>query len=179
MFTDADGRKWLHRVVYLVHDGKTAPDGTSEAISLCRQVAAFARDLHMPAVRVETNGIGYYLPGLLREEIAELGFRCAVINETASRAKADRILEAFDVALAAGNLSAHRSVWGSPFIAEMREWRPRGKSRDDGLDAVAGCLLAEPVRLPRRAPVPPPRVQAKPDWRPGGHQYQAATDFNL
>ena len=179
VFTDADGRQWLHRIAYLAHGGKPDPDGTSEAVQLCRQVAAFARDLHIPAVHVETNGIGYYLPGLLRGEIDALGIRCTVIKETAARAKDARILEAFDVALAAGRLAAHRSVWRSPFIAEMREWRPRGKGRDDGLDAVAGCLLAEPERLPRRLPVPSPGARSKPDWRPGGGQYMAVTEFNI
>ena len=191
VFTDENGGRWLHRVAYLVHDrthdGQNDPDGASdvasdgpsEAVSLCRQVAAFARDLHIPSVHVETNGLGYYLPVMLQQEIAALGIRCAVIREIATRAKEARILEAFDVALAAGNLSAHRSVWRSPFIAEMREWRPRGKSPDDGLDAVAGCLLSEPARLPRRVPVFAPHPPPKPDWRPGAAQYQAATEFDV
>ena len=41
----------------------------------------------------------------------------------------------------------HKSVWRTPFVAEMREWQPISGARDDGLDAVAGCLLAEPVRI--------------------------------
>ncbi|MGE4220291.1 MAG: hypothetical protein AB7G39_12665, partial [Alphaproteobacteria bacterium] len=48
------------------------------------------------------------------------------------------------------------------FAMEMREWRPDGAERagsDDGLDAVAGCLLAEPVRLHRLPPA------ARRPWR--------------
>ena len=177
LFTDEDGRHLLHRIEYLVHSGTAEPSETSEAVVLCRQVAAFARDLHIPAVRIEINGIGHYLPGLLRGEIRALGMTCAVIEETSRRPKDARILEAFDVALASGRLAAHRSVWRSPFIAEMREWRSGGRGRDDGLDAVAGCLLSEPVRLPRRPQIPASRSRPRLDWRPGGGQHMAVMDF--
>ncbi len=176
LFTDEDGGHWLHRIAYLTHAGKAS--GDDEATQLARQVAAFARDLHLPAVRVEINGIGYWLPGILRREIAALGIRCAVIEETTHTSKDRRILEAFDVALAAGRLRAHRSVRHSPFIAEMREWRADASGPDDGLDAVAGCLLSEPVRLPRR-PDAAPKAGARPDWRPGAAPFSAATDFNV
>jgi hypothetical protein len=183
LFTDEEGCHWLHRIAYLVHDGPRGPgdkpDKPDEATALCRQVAAFARDLHIPAVRVEINGIGHFLPSQLRREIEALGMTCAVIEETTKRPKDARILEAFDVALAAGRLAAHRSVWRSPFIAEMREWRPGKGGRDDGLDAVAGCLLSEPVRLPRRPQIPPPNAKSKPVWRPGGCHYEATTDFEV
>ncbi len=181
LFTDEDGGHWLHRIAYLTHEKKSTH--TDEATQLARQVAAFARDLHLPAVRVEINGIGHFLPGILRREIAGLGFRCAVIEETTRKPKDQRILEAFDVALAAGRLKVHRSVRASPFIAEMREWRPGASGRDDGLDAVAGCLLSEPVRLPRRPQEPSPdpggRPGARPDWRPGGGSFKAQADFEV
>jgi hypothetical protein len=47
----------------------------------------------------------------------------------------------------------------------MREWLPGASGADDGLDAVSGCILSQPVRLGARAPVPGRR-----DWRgaPGG-----------
>jgi hypothetical protein len=65
-------------------------------------------------------------------------------------------------------------VWKTPFIVEMREWRPGGAVRDDGLDAVAGCLLAEPVRI---APVERPK--SEPSWRTGGKAHRAKTDFDI
>lgn len=177
LFTDEDGGHWLHRIAYLTHDGKAA--GSDEATSLCRQVAAFARDLHVPAVRVENNGIGHFLPGILRREIAALGHACAVIEESNRKPKDQRILGAFDVALAAGRLKAHRSVWASPFIAEMREWRPGANGNDDGLDAVAGCLLSEPVRLPRRPQDAAGKTEPRPDWRPGAGSFKAHADFDV
>ena len=163
VFSDAEGGFWLHGVRYLKHD-PTRIDEIDEATQLCRQVAAFARDLHLPAVTLETNGIGRFLPGLLRRELRAGGLRCAVVEKTSTRNKDLRILAAFETVLAAGRLFAHRSVWQTPFIEEMREWRPGVRGRDDGLDAVAGCLADEPVRLPRTEE---PAAAGPQSWRPG------------
>lgn len=172
VFSDEDGGYWLHRVRYLVHDPKSPDD---EASQMCRLVAEFAREFHLPAVRLEINGVGRFLPGLLRRELARTDVPCGVIEATSTRSKDGRIIEAFDAVLAAGALHAHRSVWTTPFIAEMREWRPGvSAGHDDGLDAVSGCLLAEPVRLPRGA-----HATARPEWRPGAKGWTAHTDFQL
>jgi hypothetical protein len=171
VFTDQDGGYWLHGVRYLTHD--PALSDTDEATQLCRQVAAFVKDLHLPSVSLETNGLGRFLPGLLRRELAASGLPCAVVEVASRKAKDQRIVDAFDAVLAAGALAAHRSVWSTPFITEMREWQPGGKCRDDGLDAVAGCLLAQPVRL-GRATFPP---GTRRDWRPGTGSLVADSDF--
>lgn len=173
LFTDEDGHYWLHRVRYLEHD--PARTDTDEATQLCRQVAAFAAELHLPAVQLETNGLGRFLPGLLRRELGQAGVACAVVEAASTRAKDQRIVDAFDAVLAAGALSVHRSVWDTPFVAEMREWRPGAKGRDDGLDAVAGCLLSQPVRLSR--PCGPASRPA--DWRPGGQAVVAPNEFEF
>ncbi|WP_142849967.1 phage terminase large subunit [Telmatospirillum sp. J64-1] len=171
LFTDQDGGYWLHRIRYLAHDPALAED---EATQLCRQVAAFLREFHLPAVTVETNGIGRFLPGLLRRELAATATPCTVIEAHSRQAKDLRIIKAFDAPLAANAIAAHRSVWATPFIGEMREWQPGGKCRDDGLDAVSGCLLSEPVRLNRVAV-----TAARKDWRPGGGVLRAETEFDL
>lgn len=173
LFTDGEGLYWLHRVRYLTHD--PARTDTDEATQLCRQVARFAAELHLPAVQLETNGLGRFLPGLLRRELAAAGMACAVVEASSSRAKDQRIVDAFDAVLAAGALHAHRSVWDTPFVAEMREWQPGAKGRDDGLDAVAGCLLSQPVRLSRAGGVPARAA----DWRPGGGTVIAPNDFDF
>jgi len=169
VFTDAEGGYWLHRVLYLKGGG--AEDG-DEASAACRQVARFVADLHLPALHLETNGLGRFLPGLLRRELAAQAVGCAVVEAHSTRPKALRIVEAFDALLAAGALHAHRSVWSTPFVAEMREWRPGGKRHDDGLDAVAGCLTIQPVRLGGAPPVP-----RRPDWRPATRAVAADADF--
>lgn len=172
VFSDADGGYWLHRIRYLT----AVPDGDDhEAAQQCRQVAEFLRDLHLPSVILETNGVGKFLPGILRRELARCGVGASVVEKCSSVPKDRRILEAFDAVLAAGALHAHRSVWATPFVREMREWRPGGrhKGHDDGLDAVAGCLSNEPVRF---GAVRRPGRSA--DWR-GGPPGRAVTDFKV
>ena len=146
---------------------------------LCRKVASFVRDLLVPSVNLETNGLGRFLPGLLRQELRATRTSCAVVERTATRNKGLRIIDAFDAILAAGQLSAHQSVWCTPFIEEMREWRPGYRGRDDGLDAVAGCLLNEPVRISRRPLLSVGEQRAVRSWRPGGGTFKAEYDFKV
>ncbi len=178
VFTDEAGDYWLHRVAYLEHDPKIRED-IDEATQLCRQVAGFARALYLPAVTLETNGLGRFLPGLLRRELAAAGLRCAVVETASRRSKDLRIVDAFDAVLAAGRLHAHRDVWATSFVTEMREWRPGGRGPDDGLDAVSGCLLAEPVRLPRRPQSGADEMRSRANWRPGHGGFKANTEFEV
>ena len=175
VFTDDQGHYWLHRIRYLQHDPALV-DQVDEATQLCRQVATFLRECHLPAITIETNGVGRFLPGLLRSELRAQRMPYAVIERSSSRNKDLRIIEAFDAVLAAGRLSAHRSVWETPFILEMREWRPGSRGQDDGLDAVAGCLSSEPVRLPRCSAVDSPSA---PSWRPGVDAVRVRGDFDV
>jgi predicted phage terminase large subunit-like protein len=172
VFTDEEGTYRLHRIRWLTH---TARDPADAATQMCRQVADFAAEHHVPAVRLESNGLGKFLPGLLRRVIAEQGGSAGVIECTSRKAKAVRILEAFDAVLAAGALQAHHSVAQTSFFQEMRDWRPGvNAARDDGLDAVAGCLASEPVRLGQFiAPA------TRRDWRGGLAPQRAVTDFDL
>ena len=170
VFVDAEGAYWLHGIRYLSHDPAQLQE-TDEATQLCRQVAAFAAEMRLPAIVIETNGLGRFLPALLRRELGAAGLACAVVERFSHASKEQRILDAFDPLLAAGALHAHASVWSTPFIEEMREWRPARRCRDDGLDAVSGCLLAEPVRLRRFAPGP------RREWRPGSLARIAPAEF--
>jgi hypothetical protein len=157
-YADADGHHFLHRLAYLAHDPDAAADPATQQ---CRAVAAILHETLLPAVRVETNGLGKFLPGLLRRELAAAGVACTVIEHASTRAKEERILAALEPALAARRLHAHESVMRTPFPGEMAEWRPGAAGlRDDALDAVAGCLLAETVRLVRAT-----RAPRRPDWR--------------
>lgn len=184
LFTDEDGTHYLHAVRYLEHDpgeaaraaGRDGGESLDEASQQCRQVADFLKDNHLPSVTLETNGLGRFLPGLLRRALALAGVEAAVIEKTTQRAKDLRILDAFDAVLAARRLRVHESVWQTPFIREMREWAPGGTCRDDGLDAVAGCLLSEPVRLNRTTRGARGSVRPAPTWR-GGGTFKAKTDF--
>ena len=104
-----------------------------------------------------------FLPGLLNSVLRESGI--AVLKRHNHDQKAARILKAFDARLAARILHARKDVLAGPFGAEIQSWRPaegrNGKGRDDALDAVAGCLEAEPTIIRKTAPHRPPRT----NWR--------------
>jgi hypothetical protein len=172
VFSDRDGGYWLHDLQYLQVDPHS---GVDEATQQCRQVAAFLRRNRAPSVNVEVNGVGRFLPGLLRREMGLAGVGGAVVERSSHQPKDVRIVDGFDALLAAGALNARRAIWETPFVMEMREWRPGGgyNGPDDGLDAVSGCLLSEPVRLPRT-----PRAPSQ-KWASGGATYRAETAFEI
>jgi hypothetical protein len=171
VFADAEGGYWLHRMLYLRHDPQSPQNAAAQ---LCAQVADLARALHLPAITVESNGIGKFLPGLLRQTLREARLACAVREHVSARAKADRIIGALEPVMAARRLHVHESVFATPLIQEMRDFRPGAKGlADDGLDALAGCLLAEPVRLS-------PRFMAarRAEWRPGAGIFEGEARFD-
>lgn len=172
VFVDGEGQYWLHGIRYLTHDPARI-DRVDEATQLCRQVAEFARDMWLPSITIETNGLGRFLPTILQREINALHIGCNVIGHASNANKAQRILDAFDPVIAAGALNAHTSVWQTPFIGEMRNWRPGRNCRDDGLDAVSGCILSEPVRLRR----PPPNRRR--NWPNQSHHKALEVNFSL
>lgn len=171
VFIDSEGHYWLHAIEYLTLDASGEGE-TDQATALCRAVAAFLARHHLPSISVETNGIGGFLPALLRQELRRAGVGASVIQRASTVPKDRRILEAFDPLLAARRLHVHRAVLASPFLDEMRNWRPGRRCRDDGLDAVAACLLAEPVRLPLVGHFP-----GAPGWRHGPGSFEASSDF--
>ena len=128
------------------------PPQTEAAGFQCREVVKFIKENHLPAIHLETNGIGKFLPALLRQELNRSKLACSVIEEVSRRHKQDRILSAFEVPLMNGALSVHESIKQTSFLDELEDFNPFApKGHDDALDAVAGCLLAEPVRLKRNA----------------------------
>ncbi|PJB71695.1 MAG: hypothetical protein CO093_04605 [Alphaproteobacteria bacterium CG_4_9_14_3_um_filter_47_13] len=171
IYADETGCYWLHRIVYL----KTKQqDNMDEATCQCRQIAQVAKELYLPSVTLETNGIGRFLPSILRRELAQARVPCAVREVHNSKPKDLRIMEAFDTVLAARLLYVHGSVYDTPFIREVQEWRPGAKGgRDDGLDAVAGALSLEPVRLRRYY------AGGRQEWQSGGKMHEAKTDFEV
>ena len=144
MFFDDSGNAYLEHLCYL-----TVPPDTEATGYQCRKVAELIRDCYLPAIHLETNGIGKFLPALLRKELAELKIACAVLEETSRQNKVLRILSAFDAPLMNGSLWINERIRQTPFLQEMRDFTAGGTAHDDGLDAVAGCLLSEPVHLKR------------------------------
>lgn len=176
VFTDEEGEYYLHDVLYMQHDPDSLKE-IDEASQQCQQVAQFLHRNYLPRICIETNGLGKFLPGLLRRELKSQRISCAVLERVAVRSKDLRILDAFDAVLASRRLRVHRRIWNTPFVDEMREWRPGEGNKDDGLDAVAGCLLEEPIRIPYRLPREDAPARAGTSWRPGGAVFAVDTDF--
>lgn len=169
VFVDGEGRYWLHRILYLKVDPTSSVDPATQQ---CRQVAKLLAELHLPSVALESNGIGGFLPGILRRELSRQGVGASVVSASSRTNKGQRILAALEAPLAADMVRAHGSVWRTPLIGEMREWHPASRGHDDGLDAVAGAIGATPVRLPLAT-----RRGGK-DWR-RPQAVKAATDFSV
>lgn len=171
IYTDEDGFYYLHHIEYI-----KIPKGADkdEASLQCEIVANLAKEFFVPSVTIETNGIGNFLPSILRREMANINLACSVLGKANKKNKNDRILESFDVVLAARMLNVHKNVKSTPFITEMSEWQPALKSnRDDGLDAVAGALSCEPVRIKRS------NITTNRKWFGGNKIFRADTDFKI
>lgn len=173
VFTDADGAYYLHHLAYIRTDDHSTED---EATQQCRAVASIMKRFQLPFITVEINGIGRFLPNILRRELANAHAPTKVRELSNSRNKELRILEAFDAVLAARLLHIHDSVKKTQLLTEMQEWRPDVKGgNDDGLDAVAGALAQEPMRVKRYYPSAGAHI-----WQ-GNHAktHSAATEFEV
>ena len=170
VYTDENGDQFLHRVEYIT---VTAGEGEDEASLQCRRIADIAKELYLPSIAVETNGIGKFLPAILRKELAVKGLNCSVLEKNSRKAKSTRILESFDAVMAAQSLYVHEGVYKTRFITEMREWKPLSGGHDDGLDAAAGALSLEPVRIPKSY------ASKNKIWSAGGQGHAAVTDFDV
>lgn len=177
VYTDENGGYWLHGLKYLTHD-PAKNEQSDPATQMCEQVAGFIKEYYLPSLCLETNGVGKFLPGLLRRTLEKQGLACAVVEKTTRTNKVERILSAFDVVLASRSLNIHHDVLKTSFPVEMREWLPLNSRKDDALDAVAGCLLNEPVRLPR---TPMSNLEGKPmsPWGSNVGGLLVQTDFDL
>ncbi len=130
---------YLHDLVALKSDGEDS------ATAQCRNVAAFIREHGIKHILVENNGLGQFLPGLLRKTLREENVTCAVQPHHSSQSKQSRILAAFEAPLSSGAVHAHARVRAGILPAQMRDWRPDDKNAsDDALDAAAAAILAGP-----------------------------------
>ncbi|MGH1398518.1 MAG: phage terminase large subunit [Alphaproteobacteria bacterium] len=171
LFIDEEGAHYLHHIEYIKLPPTYEED---EATEQAKIVAALAKRLYLPSITVEINGIGRFLPNMLRIQLGKISSPCRVVEHSQTRRKEDRILEAFDAILAARRLHVHKSIFKTPFITEMQEWQPAdNKGHDDGLDAVAGALLQTPDRYERSY------SQGKHNWMRGAKPQKAGTEFKV
>jgi hypothetical protein len=170
VFTDEEGANYLHHLEYIQVLNTKLPESKAQ----CQIVADILKKYYCPSVTIEMNGIGGFLPDDLKNTLALNQTACAVSGYSNHRPKNERILCAFDALLAAQNLYVHESVRETSFIREMMEWNPASKNnQDDGLDAVAGALSQEPIRIKRFYS----NVGRK--WNPQPFAHKADSNFDV
>jgi hypothetical protein len=97
VFTGEDGKYYLHDIEYIKID---CSENENIASKQCEVVADFLDKNFLPSVRIESNGIGKFLPGILREVLNRRKLRVAVLEVFSKENKENKILRAFDVLLA-------------------------------------------------------------------------------
>jgi len=175
VFADENGGYFLHDLEYI----KIAPQNQDDNVAdlQCDKVIEFLERNNVPAIHIEINGIGRFLPGVLKQKLAQKNLKIAVLEEYSNQNKAQRILEAFEVLLAAKALNMHKKIITTGFLEEMREWDTNKNCHDDALDAVAGCLSRTPVRLNRV--YVNEKTAISQNWQNCGGQFAAFTKFNI
>lgn len=175
-FRDENNDMRIQKVEYIRIPSATITTESDEATAQCRIVARIARDLYLPAIAVETNGLGRFLPAILRRMLVEVNASCTVLEIANRKPKDLRILESLDAPMAAQKIKLHRSVLDTPLLSELRDWKPgTSKGHDDGIDALAGALSLHFSWI-ERSPATPGR---RHDWRPGTHPGKARTEFKV
>ena len=136
VYTDGDGHYYIHRTERLEGD----IDVQVQAIK------AIALELMLPAVSVETNGVGVHAVHILRKALKGTGIATLEVHQVVN--KKIRIIEAFQAALSGHYIHAHKKVLSSPLKLEMKEFSMTNtRGHDDYLDAVASAILKEPIRI--------------------------------
>ncbi len=138
MMKNNDGHFYLHDLHYLQTTGDDNP-----AMAQIKQVMALMEKNFARGITIENNGLGKFLPSLLRQEIKKQRKLIAVNEVTHRQNKRERIFAAFDSLLSAGALHVHRRLRVGRFYHEMKDFQLQGSGHDDGLDAVAGCIQSQ------------------------------------
>lgn len=155
-------RVFIHEILYLM-----VPDNVDYPLAYqCHLVLDFLRKHRQHNIVIETNGIGNAIPEIMRNTMLGMDYGVQIRPITNSRKKEDRILNSIEPLLSAGHLYAHTKITQTPFFSEMLAWTPfGGTEHDDGIDAVAGAILATPVPIRPIGTMP--------------QKYTANTDFKI
>jgi hypothetical protein len=175
---DEKGRRYWHRAVALSgevaefeDDGKTIRGGQ------VKQIVDIVRELHLPRVTIETNGIGGFAPSVLKAALKQGKiYHCGVTDVTSTDKKNKRILEAIEPPLTSGMFWGHVSVLKGPAFSQMRDWNPAVQDQpDDHIDALAGAITETPERIGRSGLNAP--ASAPHDWRPDAGVHEVEVEY--
>lgn len=164
VFQDERGNYYWHKAEALLGD----------LDAQCVRAREILVELQISAINVETNGVGGFVPAMLRKHLH--GYGIAVIEQVAVQNKDKKILDGLEGPLSAGMLWAHLGIWDTPAIAQMRDWIPglnihKGQP-DDYIDAAASAILQTPVRIGKIVG----SVIEVQNWRPATGTYTASVE---
>jgi len=173
MLDDAAGNLYWHVCEGLTGEFAEFSDTRNTVISdgQVMQACDLIERFNIPTVYVETNGVGAFVPQLLRQALKQRQLRCGVIERTAAGNKNVRILEGLEPPMKSGVLWAHVDVLTGPLWDQMLDWNPEVRVQpDDYLDSGAGAALEAPVRITTTVGqiVGKPAGHSGEDWRPSG-----------
>lgn len=173
---DAHGRHYWHRVFGLVGDiAKTSEDGKTIIGGQVLQLCDLIEQYRVPRVTIETNGIGGFAASFLSMALKQRRLRCGIAEEPSIKDKNGRILEALEPLITSGMLWAHVSALDGDLWDQMKDWNPATKNQaDDLLDAGAGAVTDQPVRVGKTIGNPAP--DRDEDWRPVSGVYEATLE---
>jgi len=177
---DEQGRRYWHRSVELRGEvAETDESGKQITGGQVLQIVDVVRQLELPRVVIETNGVGAFAPAWLKTALKQAKLQCGVKAEPQATNKNKRILEAIEGPLNSGQLWAHTSVIDGPAWEQMRDWNPGiTEQPDDHLDSLAGAIAETPERIGRAVVVQSdgwkPPAKGREDWRPsaGVHEVE-------
>lgn len=175
VYTDAAGRLYWQFAIGL----------TGDIDQQCNTVRELVIEYNIPAVTVETNGPGGFVPPILRKHLKGLGIpgkqlpalTCGVLEDHASTNKNKDILDAFEAPMSIGALWAHIDVLDGPTWDQMKEWNPAVKEQpDDYLDSGARAIRANPVRIGNGHAAKISAGVQREIWRPASGVYEVTLE---
>ncbi|MGB1360808.1 MAG: phage terminase large subunit [Alphaproteobacteria bacterium] len=172
VFTGVDGKYYLHDLEKINVDKYPSLD---PARSQCKSVIDFVTKNFLPSVNIESNGLGKFLPDLLKSMLGEENIKLGVLPFNSKQAKNNRIMSAFDTVLDAGHLYMNKELVETGFLEQLNDFKPIEKNnKDDMIDAVAYCLNFEPVRIERKF-----GNKSLAKWNRGAEPTKAENDFTV
>ena len=168
MLDDSSGNYFWHVAKAMTGDYAEFSDDENSKIESGQvlQACDIIERYQVPVVYVETNGVGSFVPKLLRKAIKQRRLQCAVVDINVTGNKNERILAGLEPPMKSGVLWAHTDVLDGPVWDQLKDWNPAIKSQpDDFIDSGAGAILQAPVRIGKI--VGRAGDTHREDWRPG------------
>ena len=139
-----------------------------------KRIVEIVTKWQIPSVTVETNGPGGFVPPILRRALKGTG--CAVKEEYATQNKNKRILDGIEPPLSSGFLWAHKNVFESDAIDQMRGFNPAITSQaDDYLDSLSGASRQTPVRIGKKVKTFTDKQVY--NWKPNSKQHKVKVRY--